>query len=205
MRGVLGDLRARAHRDADVGGLDRRGVVDAVAGHGHDVALLAQGLHHQHLVLGCHPADDADLVDAGQPLFLGEGCEVRAEDRLSGDAELPGDRLACDDVVAGHHPHADVGVLGVADGVLGLGSGRIDHSDHRRHLQVRDQRQQVAVGVEVRGVDVPGGRDHDAQPLAAEALHLLGGSGVLLVTPGNGLTVGQGGRRHARSPPVRLP
>ena len=113
-----------------------------------------------------------------------------------------GDRLARDDVVAGHHPHADVGVLGVADRVLGLGSGRIDHSDHRRHLQVRDEREEVAVGVEVRGVDVPGGRDHDAQPLAAEALHLLGGSGVLLVAPGNGLAVGQGGRSapdHCRS------
>ena len=64
----------------------------------------------------------------------------------------------------------------------------------RRHLQARDQGQQVAVGIEVRRVDVPGGRDHDPQTLAAEALHLLGGSAVLLVAPGDVLAVGQGGR-----------
>ena len=38
------DIRARAHRDADVGGGERRRVVDAVAGHGDDAALLAQAL-----------------------------------------------------------------------------------------------------------------------------------------------------------------
>ena len=38
--GLLGDLRAGdAHGDADVRALQRRRVVDAVAGHGHDMAL----------------------------------------------------------------------------------------------------------------------------------------------------------------------
>jgi hypothetical protein len=37
--GLAGDVGAAlAHRDADLGGLERRGVVDAVAGHGHDLA-----------------------------------------------------------------------------------------------------------------------------------------------------------------------
>ena len=108
---VLGDLGAGPHRDADVGRLDRRRVVDAVPGHRDHVTLLAQGLDHQDLVLGRHPADDADAVDPGQPLLLRECCEVGAEDRLSLDAELPRDRLAGDHVVAGHHPDADVGVL----------------------------------------------------------------------------------------------
>ena len=154
--GVLGDLGARSHRDADVGGLDRRSVVDAVPGHRDDVALLAQGLDHQHLVLGRHAADDADAVDAGQPLLLRERREVGAQDRLPLDAELPRDRLARDHVVAGHHANADVGVLGVADRFLRLGPRRVDHPDHRRQLQPRHQGQQVAGGIEVRRVDVPG-------------------------------------------------
>ena len=33
-----GDVGAGAHRDAHVGGGERRGVVDAVAGHAHDAA-----------------------------------------------------------------------------------------------------------------------------------------------------------------------
>ena len=40
--GVDGDVRARADGDADVRAGQRRGVVDAVADHGHLVALLLQ-------------------------------------------------------------------------------------------------------------------------------------------------------------------
>ena len=35
-------VRARAHGDADMGGGERRSVIDAVAGHRDDVALLAK-------------------------------------------------------------------------------------------------------------------------------------------------------------------
>ena len=40
--GLDGDIGSRAHRDPDVGGGERRGVVDAVAGHGDDTAFLPQ-------------------------------------------------------------------------------------------------------------------------------------------------------------------
>ena len=68
-RGLLGDLGAGdAHGHADVGHLERRRVVHAVAGHGHDVALAAEDLHQADLVLGRDPGDDADVVDAcGRP------------------------------------------------------------------------------------------------------------------------------------------
>ena len=81
--GVLGHLGAGAHGDADVGRLDGRGVVDAVAGHGDDLALLLQRVGQQHLVLGGDPAHHADAVDAGQPLGLRQGGEVGAQDRLA--------------------------------------------------------------------------------------------------------------------------
>ena len=136
--GVLRDLGAGAHGDADVGGLDRGCVVDAVAGHGDDLALLLQGLDQQHLVLGCDPADHADVVDAGQPFLFAERGELGAEHRLAGDAQLLGDGGAGGDVVAGDHPHPDVGVLRVPDGRLGFVAGWVDHRDQGGQFQVGD-------------------------------------------------------------------
>jgi hypothetical protein len=49
---------------------DRRRIVDAVAGHGHHVPLLLQGVGQQHFVLGRDAADDTDVVYAVQPLAL---------------------------------------------------------------------------------------------------------------------------------------
>ena len=49
----LGDIGAGdAHRDADVGALQRRRVVHPVAGHRDDLALALQGLHDAHLLVG---------------------------------------------------------------------------------------------------------------------------------------------------------
>ena len=133
--GVLRDLGAAAHRDADVGGLDRRRVVDAVAGHRNDVALQLERLGEQHLVLRRDAADDADRVDAVEPLLLRQRGEVGAEHRIAGDAELLRDRGAGDDVVAGDHPHPDVRRLRVGDGGLRLLARRVDHRDEARHLE----------------------------------------------------------------------
>ena len=61
--GFLGHLGAGdAHRDADVGALQRRSVVDPVAGHRDDVALALQHVDEAHLVLGRDAGDDADAV-----------------------------------------------------------------------------------------------------------------------------------------------
>ena len=81
-----------------------------------------------------------------QPLRLGEGREVGAQDGLSGNAELGGDSCPGDDVVAGDHAHLDVGGLGVAHRRLRLLTGRVDHADQAGHLQRLDQGQQVAAG-----------------------------------------------------------
>jgi hypothetical protein len=62
--GLLGDLAAAAHGDADVRLLQGRRVVHGVSGHGDDLAVL---LHHPgqaQLVLRRHPAEDMQL---GQP------------------------------------------------------------------------------------------------------------------------------------------
>ena len=56
---------AGAHGDADVGLRQRRRVVDAVAGHGHDAPFLLQALHRLGLLLRQHLGDH--LVDAELP------------------------------------------------------------------------------------------------------------------------------------------
>src|SRR6476619_1610937 len=47
------------------------------------------------------------------PLSRGQRGEVGAEHGLAGDAQLRGDGRPGDHVVAGDHPHADVGSLGI--------------------------------------------------------------------------------------------
>ena len=64
-RGALRDLGAGdAHGDADVGLLEGRRVVHAVAGHGDDVALLLEQAHQADLVFRRHAGDHADVVQA---------------------------------------------------------------------------------------------------------------------------------------------
>ena len=74
---------ARAHGDADVRGGQRRGVIDAVAGHRHHVPLLTEALDDVAFVLG---------QDVGLDL---------------GDAELGGHGPRRGGIVARQHHDAD--------------------------------------------------------------------------------------------------
>ena len=168
--GVLGHLGAGAHGDADVGGLDGRRVVHAVAGHGHDVALLAQRLDEQDLVLWCDPAHDPDVVDLPQALLFAQARELLAQDGPPGDAQLRGDGRAGDDVVAGHHAYPDVGLGGGLHGRLGGLPRRVDHADQAGQLEAGDPAEQVALRIEGRRVEVAVGAGHDPQALTLHAL-----------------------------------
>ena len=59
---VAGDVRAsRTHRDADIGGAQRRGVVDPVAGHRDHVAAGLERAHDLVLMGRGHAREDVDL------------------------------------------------------------------------------------------------------------------------------------------------
>ena len=77
------DVRAGAHRDADIGGRERGRVVDAVARHRDHAALAPQLLDHGALLIRQHLGLDL------------------------GDAELARDRLRRGAIVAGQHDDAD--------------------------------------------------------------------------------------------------
>ena len=103
--GLLRDLRAGdAHRDADVRSLQRRRVVHAVAGHRDDVALLLEDIDEVDLVLGRDARDDTDAVDLAGDLLVAHRGELGTRDGTTGDAELTGDGLGGDRVVASDHP-----------------------------------------------------------------------------------------------------
>ena len=86
-RGLDRDIRSRAHRNADVGGRERRSIVDAVAGHGDDPAFLPQTFDGLALVLRQNfrlDFSNAELAPhglCGRPIVAGEHHDA--------DARLP--------------------------------------------------------------------------------------------------------------------
>ena len=119
VRGLHGHVRAgRTHRHTDVGGGERRGVVDPVADHGHDLAGALQLLDDRELVLGqqggVDPVDTGGLGDSlrHQPGVAGEHHDmvhpglVEAGDHLGGVLADPvGDRDDSDDGAVHAHDH----------------------------------------------------------------------------------------------------
>ena len=112
--GLPGHVGARpAHGDADVGLVQRGRVVDAVAGHRHDVPPRPQGPGDAQLVLRGDPGDhDAVVVEEGaeDPVVVGQVGPDAGRDRLGRRRPTSvGDGGGRRRVVAGHHRHADAG------------------------------------------------------------------------------------------------
>ena len=195
--GLLGDLRAGdAHRHPDVRHLERRRIVHAVAGHGHDVALAAEDLDEADLVLRGDPRDDTDIVDPAIGLVIGHGREFGAGDGFAHDAKLARDRLGRDGVVTRDHPDLDARRVRLLDGFTGFGTRRVDDPDERHEVEVRDKGQEVGVRIERARVEVTPCGGHDPQPLGSEPL-VLGEIGLADL-------VDRVARRHPRPQPEQL-
>jgi hypothetical protein len=82
-----GDVGAGAHREAEVGLGERGGVVDAVADHGHDPALVLQSADDVDLVLGQDLGDDVVDADLG-----GDGRAARSLSPVSSTGRRPSAR-----------------------------------------------------------------------------------------------------------------
>ena len=64
---------APAHGDADMGGFERRRVVDAVAGHGDDLAVGFERFDESEFLLRQHAGEDRGIGDAAaQVAFLND-------------------------------------------------------------------------------------------------------------------------------------
>ena len=176
---VLGNVgTGDAHANADVGALDGRGIVDAVARHGHDLVARLPGLDDAGLVLRLDAGVHAVVLDVRVEFLVAHAIEVGTGDGLAAigdDTQLLGDGHGGVDVVARNHDGANTGVVRLADSVGHLGTDRVDHAGQAAEDQVVLERGGAAVARDL-GIGAACQRQH-AQGLVGHGLvggHELG-------------------------------
>ena len=93
--GLSGDVgAASAHGDADVGGAQGGGVVDAVAGHADDLTVGVEGADELKLLFGHHAGEHVDGSGSAGEFVVAHRGELRSGDGAGGgvDADVAGDR-----------------------------------------------------------------------------------------------------------------
>jgi hypothetical protein len=131
-RRLAGDVRsAPSHGDPDVCRFQGRSIVHPVTGHGYDLAVGLQGIDDPELLLGDDTGEDVDISDLPGQLLIRRRIQFRARDRPPPGlkADLPGDALSGDWVVAGDHHHAHAGVVAFSDRVRDPWPNRIRQPD----------------------------------------------------------------------------
>ena len=119
-----------AHRDPDVGLLQGRGIVDAVAGHRHQVARVLERRDDLELVGRRDAREDVDLLELPRefggrhPVELGAGDHPTAGQQ----AQLARDGLGRERVVAGDHDRLDARLAAQPHRLGGLRPGRVEHA-----------------------------------------------------------------------------
>ena len=156
----LGGLRAVAHRDPDVGVLERERVVDAVAGHRDHVPVALQRLHQHALLLGRHPAENRCLLGDLAQFLRVDADRAGIDDVIGPDIQTDpaGDGADRRRVVAGDDLDPDALILEVLQRLRGVRPDLFGERDqrHRRH----PGRQLLALqgGVGAGTAAAPGGR-----------------------------------------------
>ena len=139
---LAGDVGAgEAHRDADVGGPQRRGVVDAVAGHRDHVPERAQRVGDPQLRLGRRPREDQVTLRLEQlvELRLAHGAELGPRHDPSAvrrDADPPSHLGGGQAVVAGDDDDADAGGVAAGDGLGHVRARRVEQRDEADEAQI---------------------------------------------------------------------
>jgi hypothetical protein len=141
--GLHGHVGARADGDADVGGGQRRGVVHAVAHHGHLLPLRLELAHLGRLVLG------QDLGEDGV------------------DAELLGDGVGHGPGVPREHGHLQAPLVQRLDRLSALLPDGVGHREHGQRLAVPEQ-----VDGRLAALRCPVGRRFPARPAIRALLSL---------------------------------
>ncbi|EXI65151.1 MAG: hypothetical protein AW08_03423 [Candidatus Accumulibacter adjunctus] len=167
--GFAGDIGSGdAHGDADVGGLQRRCIVDAVAGHGDDLATRLQRFDDAQLVLGRDAGEDGRRCDHLAQRRTGDALDLAAFTRLAAQAEVARDGGGGCAVVAGDHFHGNAGSLADPDGLLRLRPRRVDDADQGDQRQIVGPAHQVTGRVEIAGGNAPAGQREHAHRAVGE-------------------------------------
>jgi hypothetical protein len=133
VRGFLGDLGpGDAHRDPDVGLLERGRVVHAIAGHGYYLVVLLERTNDAQLVRGGHPCEHRDVAHAPGELVVIHLLEVLTGRRpprpLRGSRPCARWQRGCG-MVPGDHLHVHAGLMraSIAATASGLGGSSSPH------------------------------------------------------------------------------
>mmetsp|Transcript_53296 Transcript_53296/g.141191 ORF Transcript_53296/g.141191 Transcript_53296/m.141191 type:complete len:554 (+) Transcript_53296:1836-3497(+) len=138
VRGGTGSVSRTLHGDADVGALEGGGVVDTVARHTAAVANLTQAFHDEVLVLGENLSEAARGNNkrgvfvhkiGGHRAALAEHRQTLGALDESAHTQLARSLHRHHLVVTGDHLDLHTQHLGVGDGLLGVGAGRIQESE----------------------------------------------------------------------------
>ena len=214
---------AAAHRDPDVGLVQCRSVVDAVAGHRHDVPTVAKGAGDAELRLGGHAGDDDSVAveqRAKHGVVVGQ-LVTRDDDALVAEQADPfGDRCRRRRMVPREHGHLHAGSTAVPECLVDPLAGRVDQRQQPAQLQVGLG--VVAVDPVVRCPRLGCDREHSQAPgrerlergprsvvVTAHRQHRIRSSldddGVADDRAGGSATGVEGEPRHGRVPEARRP
>ena len=141
--GLTGHLGAPfSHGDADIGFFQGRGVVDPVAGHGHDGAVFLMEIDEVQLLFGAHPGENRGAQDV-LSLFSGKlagTVQVLAVNHLGlpliDQAHSQGDVARRKRLIAGGHDHTNAGLLTQVDGLTHILAGRVLQPDQAKKSQL---------------------------------------------------------------------
>ena len=168
--GFLGDIHGVIHRDADIGGAQGGGVVDAVAHEPDDVAFALEGLDDALLVRRREAGEHVGGLDGLGQLRVGHGLDLAAEHDLLGiDADLGADLAGDEVVVAGQDLDGHAVLAQGGDGFGGGVLGRVEEGE----VAGQDQVGLVGLGIGGLLLDFLGGDGQHAEAVLAEVVDLL--------------------------------
>ena len=127
---------ASAHGNADVRRLERGRIVDAVSGHGHDLAARLERVDDTELLLRHDPREHGRGTYAPSQLCFAQLLELFAGHEVFGvEARLTGDCSGGRRVVAGDHDHLDAGRPAFAHRIGHARPQRIGKADEAQELE----------------------------------------------------------------------
>ncbi len=137
VRGLARDVDGARDRDAHVGGVQRRRVVDSIAEKPHDVTRPLQREQDARLLAGAGAREDVHALDDSREGAVGQPVDVRAEeDRLGVDSHGRADVTGDGPFVARQHLHRHPVATQRLDGSRGLRQRRVGERHEPLQLEI---------------------------------------------------------------------